>query len=263
MAGYSGAWRRTQTRTDGSRYTDPAPVLGRPDYAEQHMEAEPDEGGSRPPWAVVHNEDVPAWLTDPDAAYSATAPGPVYDREPVGDHQDGVSVAGGQTAAQARAQGHAARTRDRGAAREQVHRTPRIRAVDEVRDTEMYELAPISAGSRVAVLRGDNSLPENNPDGYRNGQRVRRWQDRKIPGSGLRRHSAHPLRVNTAAAPNVSPAPAPDAANRYASPFSLNISSKVRTNSRPVARRTPRAWDEDVVTDGSGEGNPTYATWGL
>ncbi len=266
MAGYTGAWRRANTiRSDGTRYTDPPTMLGRPELSAEHMQGEPDTEGSRPPWAVVHAEDVPAWLTDPDADYSTNAAGLILSTEAEG-HDAGTSTGGGQTAAAARAQGNAARSRDRGAPREQLFAPVRARAVDEQRETEMYVLEPSSAGSRTAALRGRNSLPENNPDGYRVGQRVRRWQDRKIPGGGLRRHSLHPLRVNTAPAPNVSPAPEPGAANRYASPFSLNISSRVRTQQSPVARRVPRAWDEDVVTDASQDQvaqTPSYVVWGL
>lgn len=261
---YSGAWRSARTqRLDGSKYTDPPSKLGVPEQAALHMESGPDVGGSRPPWASVPAVGVPDFLTDPGAEYEPSrAVGLVLDVEPTDNHQDGHVGSGHQTREQARAQGHRARTDDRGAAARQTFRQVRERASDETRTTEMYVVAPISAGSRVAALRGDNSLPENNPDGYRVGQRVRRYQDRKIPGGGLRRHSVHPLRVNTAAAPHVSPEPGANG-NRYASPFSLNISSRTRTMQAPMTRRVPRTWDENVITDGSGEGTPTYQVWGL
>lgn len=266
MAGYSGAWRTARTsRLDGSHYTDPAPVLGRPELSALHMDGLPDEEGSRPPWAAIHQGDVPHYLTDPGDTFDTgtPAPGLVLDTEPTEDHQGGVTTGGGMSREAARLQGNAARSVDRGATARQLYEPRRERAVDEVRTTEMYELAPINAGSRVQLVRGKNSLPENNPDGFRVGRRVRRWQERKIPGGGLRRHNAHPLRYNTAAAPNVSPAPAAAQANRYNSPFSSNILSRTRMAQSPVARRAPRPWDSDVVTDGTPDPTPTFQVWGL
>lgn len=260
---YSGAWKGNQR--DGGVYTDRPAKLGAPELSAEHMGPVSDVGGSRPPWAVVHEGEVPTWLTDGEASYASPvgAHGLVLDVEPTDDHQGGTVGTGSQTAAQARAQGHAARTQDRGAIGRQLYRAPRYRAQDETRTTEMYVLEPSSSGSRKAVFRGDNSLPENNPDGFRVGQRVRRWQDRKIPGGGLRRHNAHPLHLHVAAAPNVSPEPAPGQGNRYASPFGLNISSRTRVLQMPVARRVPRPWDDNVITDGSDDPTPSFVTWGL
>lgn len=262
---FTGAWRDARTtRVDGSSYTDPPAKFGAPELSAEHMDITADVNGSRPPWAVVHEGEVPAWLTDGEATYaSPPGRGLVLDVENDTDHRLGTVGSGHQSAAQARAQGHAARTVDRGAQDRQLYRAPRYRANDEVRTTEMYVLEPTSSGSRKAALRGDNSLPENNPDGFRVGQRVRRWQDRKIPGGGLRRHNAHPLHLHVAAAPHVSPEPANGTGNRYASPFSLNISSRTRVLQMPVARRSPRPWDDDVVTDATGGPAPEYVVWGL
>jgi hypothetical protein len=268
MAGYTGAWRSARTsRVDGSRYVDPPTVLGRPELSELHMEGAPDEDGSRPPWVAVHQGDVPDFLTDPGDTYdpvgSAEAPGLVLDVESHEDHDTGTSTAGGQSREQARKAGNAARSLDRGAIRRQVYEPVRQRDATDTRSTEAYVLDPISAGSRVATVRGKNSLPENNPDGFRVGVRIRRFTNRKIPGGGLRRHNAHPLRVNVAAPVNVSPPPAPGDATRNGSPFSSNIMSKTRTQQAPVARRSPRAWDDDVVTDGAPDPTPSFVVWGL
>lgn len=266
---YSGAWRTARTsRADGTRYTDPPPKLGAPELSALHMEPTPEEPGARPPWAVVHQEDVPAWLTDPGDAYDpihpAEARGLVLDHEPEG--HEGYSGAGaGQSLREAQAAGNAARSIDRGADARQLYRAPRMRASDEVRTTSAEVLEPISSGSALGTVRGRNSLPENNPEGFRTGVRIRRWTERKIPRENLRHHNPHPLRLNTAAAANVSPAPTGDAYNRNTSPFSSNIYSRTRVMQSPVARRSPRAWDEDVVTDGTETAAvpESYVVWGL
>jgi len=262
---FTGAWRRTQTRTDGSTLTVEAAALGHPELAELHMEGAPDVEGSRPPWAAVQGEPVPSFVLDPEVSYDldrARQPGIVLDREPEG-HEGGVSITGGQSYYDAIAQGNRARSVDRGGPTRESYRERRMRAVDEERTTQLLEVEPISAGSRVFALRGDNSLPENNPDGFRVGGRVQRWTERRIPGTYRREHNPYPFTQRTAAAPNVSPPPGPDEANRYASPFYLNQLSRRRNMAAPMARRMPRAWDEDVVTDGAPEPDPSYVVWGL
>lgn len=263
---FSGAWRNQRTtRVDGSSYTDPIPPLGRPEQSALHQEP-----GAPPREPPAHLGDVPGYLADDGTGYdpvtTAQAPGIVYDVEPTEDHQDGTGAGGGQSMEAARRQGHLARTQDRGATARQISEPKRARAHDEVRTTNMLVVEPISAGSRVAVLRGRNSLPENNPDGFRVGQRVQRWQERKIPMSKLRRHDLRPLHVMTAAAPNDSPAPVgidQPTAGISLSPFSSNVYSRTRLSQSPLARRVPRPWDEDVVNDGSPAEDPPFNVWGL
>ena len=271
----SGAWRAQRaSRVDGSRYTDPGPVLGRPEYSELHQPDGMPEEGSRAPWKVVRSAPpAPGYVLDAGDAYDLESPGRqpglVLDTTPVTheygpEGRIGESATGaGQSRDAARREGNRARSQDMGAADRMLHNPVRIRGNTEVRETVAVELAPISAGSRVFVLRGDNSLPENNPDGFRNGRRVQRWQNRKIPNSGLRRHNPHPLRIHTAAAPIDSPARPEDEANRNTSPFGLNVISRRRTAQAPVARRVPRPWDEDVVTDGAPAEGLSYSVWGL
>lgn len=262
---FTGAWRRTQTRTDGSTLTVEAAALGHPELAELHMHPEPDDEGSRPPWAAVPQPPPPSYLLDSERSYDldrARTPGVVLDHEPEG-HDVGTTTGGGQSRQAAIAAGNAARSVDRGSDRRETFRERRLRGHDESRTTQLLEVEPTSAGSRTFALRGDNSLPENNPDGFRVGGRVQRWTERRIPGTSRREHNPYPYRPRTAAAPNISPPPGPEDANRYASPFFLNQLSRRRNMASPMARRTPRAWDDDVVTDGAAEETPTYVVWGL
>lgn len=262
---YTGTWRRKQLGANGTPLTVHQAPLGHPELATLHMQGTPDTTGSRPPWAAVPGVTVPVSVLDPGSPYDLTAGsrrnGLVFDTEPTDNHQDGTSTGGGQSLAAARAQGNAARSIDRGAPQRETFRAKRIRAVDEVRETRRLEVEPISGGSRIGALRGDNGLPENNPEGFRNGMRVQRFMNRRIPGTARRDHNPWPARVRVAAAPHVSPAPA--TYNRYTSPFSQNQRARARFAQMPLARRTPRPWDDNVTTDGTPIEAPVFQTWGL
>ncbi len=270
----SGGWKAQRVNPENRTYTDRPRVLGHPEYSALHEpDGMPDEG-SRAPWRAVSSAPpAPGWVLDPGDSYDlespARTPGLVLDTTPIARNYGPEgritesATGAGQSPAAARREGNRARSQDLGAADRQLHKPVTTRGVTETRETVELELTPISAGSRIATLRGDNSLPENNPDGFRNGRRIQRWQNRKIPHSGLRRHSAHPLRIVTAAAPNQSPARPPAEANRYSSPFGLNVLSRTRQAQAPVARRVPRPWDESAVTDGAGQSDQSFAVWGL
>jgi hypothetical protein len=269
-----GAWKAQRVNPENGMYTDRPPVLGRPEYGELHQADGMADEGSRAPWRAVSSAPpAPGWVLDPGDTFDidapARTPGLVLDRTPI-THEYGVegrigesATGAGQDRDHARAEGNRARSQDLGAASRMLHNPIKARGVTETRETVAVELEPISGGSRLGILRGRNGLPENNPDGFRNGVRVQRWQNRKIPQSFMRRHNLHPLRVNLAAAPHNSPARPPSEANRYSSPFGLNVLSRTRTAQSPVARRVPRAWDESAVTDGAPMEDPTYAVWGL
>lgn len=116
------------------------------------------------------------------------------------------------------------------------------------RTTELRILEPeIASGSRLATLRGRNSLPENNPDGYRFGARVFRWTERKMYKPRIV-HTARPAPIQTAKMPNVSP-PIADA-GRGTSPYSWNTRGRVRTfGAAPLVRRQPPAADYATLGD--------------
>lgn len=116
------------------------------------------------------------------------------------------------------------------------------------RETELRILEPeISAGSRAALTRGANSLPENNPDGYRYGARVFRWTERKMYKPRIV-HTERPAPIRTAKLNNASPPI--EGAGRGTSPYAWNVRGRVRTmGSAPVVRRQPPAVDYATLGD--------------
>lgn len=263
MAGFSGGWRNRRL------YVDQPRALGRPELAQLHANPDHLEPGSRPPYASPRLQPGPPTLEDPGTAYDpvgpAQAPGVVLDHESVSHEGDG-GAGGGQTLYRAQAAANRARSVDRGAARRQVWEEPLARSHDETHTTERLTVDPISGGSRVAAMRGRNSLPENNPEGFRYGIRVQRWANRRI-WLRQRRHDLRPLVPFVAAAAVDSP-PMTDG-NRYTSPYGWTIRSKKRVFSMPMQRRNPRDYDEEVISDGVTEdtpasySHPEFQSWGL
>lgn len=262
MPQFTGAWKNRRMYVD-----HPAP-LGRPDYSELHMSPDHLEPGARPPYAMPRTQPAPPSVEDPGTAYDQVhpgqAPGLILDHEPVTHEGDG-GAGGGQTIPEAQVQGNLARSVDQGAAERQVHEEPGLRAADETYLTSRLEVAPTSAGSRAATLRGRNSLPENNPAGYRVGWRVQRTVNRRM-WLRHRRHDLRPLAPQLAAAAVDSPPMEEGKGNRYTSPFGWAARSRKRRWYRPEMRREPRAWDEDLTTDGLSDvsaEHPSYQVWGL
>jgi ribonucleoside-diphosphate reductase alpha chain len=104
----------------------------------------------------------------------------------------------------------------------------------------------LSGGSRAALVRGKNSLPENNPDGYRFGVRFYRWVDRRMYRPRIV-HTARPAPVRTARGINASPPL--ESPNRTTSPFSWNARARQRTISAPLQRRQPATVDYATLQD--------------
>ncbi len=257
----TGLWRTQRLWVDR-----PEP-LGRPEYSEQHMDPDTDQPGSRPKDVAPRLAATPASVDDPgtayDPVYPSQAPGLVLDHTPVTHEGDG-GAGGLQSLYRAQAQGNAARSIDTGADMRQLYVPPAARGHDERRQTSALVVDSISAGSRAAVFRGANSLPENNPDGFRPGVRIQRFVDRRV-WNRHRRHDLRPLLEMTAAAAVESP-PLEGGGNRLTSPFSWSVKARRRNASAPMMRREPRAWDESAETDGMEPAAPSggeFQSWGL
>lgn len=239
---YAGRWR------DRGTYVDQAtgPGGASPDL---HMTYDDDPlAGSRPPAVPARADIAPPGITDDMTGYDVDAPaaarGLLLDMSPedhgfMGSHSD-----------------------DRGAPNRQLFRRPMTHQHDETRETAIrYEITPVSSGSAVGVLRGTNSLPVNNPEGFRFG-----WYQQNITNRRLwtkfRRHTLPGLRVALATTPGYE-SPQPGDGSRYTSPFNLLVSSRRRTAKDPTQRRVPRPWDEDLITDGTVAPAPAFESWGL
>ena len=216
---YTGAWRNQ------SRYVDralaPAPGV---DPAHNIPDA-PDSG--QIPAGYPRVDYPPLYLTESEEASYAAAldtPGLMLDVEPI-EHDprdpDVIHPAPvqGADSAPPQALAHAV---DRGGAKRTSYEEPQMRAADEEYRTPRWEQAAISTGSTLAALRGDNALPENNPDGFRLGWSVKRFLHREMLHEWFR-HDERALRPNTAARAVQSLAMARGNSNRYTSPFSWNV----------------------------------------
>lgn len=103
----------------------------------------------------------------------------------------------------------------------------------------------------VALQRGLNSLPENNPEGFRRGWVEQTFVDRKFQ-IGERTHDRRWVTPNTAYAETNQPAvPGP-----YGTPFDTLSRGITNISQKPMMRRQPPSISESVMTDGSEQ---TYA----
>lgn len=270
MPSYSGAWKR------GAVQDTQAEPLGHPEYGAQHMHPGVDEAaGSRAPYAAPRKwAQTPPGLTDTGQSYDGVltdqvAPG-TLDGDPL-THDDGepMPYGAGRSYAGNRAAANRARSVDRSAGGSRIRRP--LESDDGTRSgSESHGGTTLDVGT-VRALRGDNSLAENNPDGdgaggpQRSGTRVQRWYTRRIQQRGQFRHDLRPARGRLAGQAVNSPGLA--ISNRNTSPYGTLDSSRVRTQSAPMLRRTPRPWTEDVTSDGGPD--PTSAAgqglrgWGL
>lgn len=102
--------------------------------------------------------------------------------------------------------------------------------------------------NEVALRRGLNGDPENNPDGFRRGYDFSSWVFRKFNyvTNGQRQHDMHVLTPNTVTEiPNQAPVISP-----YMSPFTSQARAMTRTWSLPSVRREPPPMDTWSQTDG-------------
>jgi len=173
---------------------------------------------------------------------------------------------------------------DLGAFPAREYDVPTQEQVDQNYTTTRFTPNAGQAFSRMAMSRGANSLPENNPGdtaqhtaglppgaqaarvGWqgspRPGFRVQLWSERRIP---MHRWygDVRPLRNYTAK--SASDSPALDDGNQYRTPFADLASPRVKTYARPMQRREPRPWDETEVSDGTETtgGTEVLMSWGL
>jgi hypothetical protein len=235
---FTGAWRSQRRYLD--RALAPAPGV---DPAHRFPDR-PDEG-ARPPSGAPKIDVAPMYATESeDAAYAheLSTPGLVLDFESaLGHSPDDLSVPIPSPA----------HSEDRGGAKRQTHEEPFMRFHDERHFTTRTETTPDRMGDpTVASLRGDNSLPQNNPEGYRFGWYVwRRMQRRMFQNGPEVRHLERMLRPGGAATATVSVQP--QNPGRYTSPFSWNrkfIESRLQSG---ILRRDPPEPQTLVTNDGT------------
>lgn len=139
------------------------------------------------------------------------------------------------------------------------------------------------ARSHLALIRGANSYPENNPEFSRQrtpgdapngasvgwsatprvGQRWNKFIERTI-AMHRPKHDYRPIWNKVARTAGDTPA----GENRYTSPFDNLVSSRQRISLTPQMRRDPRDWSDSVTTDGTEQETDDYQTsefqsWGM
>lgn len=247
--GYRGAWAST-AQIDRA-------LLPSPGVDSTHLHPDlPDEGSRPPSGAPPRMATPPLFLTEyEDDSYrlAVDTPGVIFDLE-TQEHDPGdpdVPVPPSP-----------AHLIDRGKVADLTDTPINTRASDERYETTRVEHAPILGDLTVAALRGENSLPQNNPDGYRYGWLVWRRMDRTaFPSRGMWRvHTERLLRAGGAASEIQSPAL--KVGNRWTSPFSWNKKLVESRLQFPMLRRDPPAWSESMTSDGSDQPpNPAFADW--
>lgn len=247
---YSGAWKRNQ------QYVSPAsnPNLG---AGMTHVHMNPVEFPDPFPEPTPALPETPAYLypTDDFMLPVATLVHYPVDHSPQGHDVGGVDR--GRTLLESQQLAGAAHSVDDGAAAVHHFEAPIHRAVGDSYRTERVEPEFAISGSRMALVRGRNALPENNPEGPPpQGHYVARWIDRTYARRQTRPDMV-PIRGYRAATAVAIPAPAPGQASQYTSPFRNLANARSRKLTTPQIRRVPRPPDEAVDNDGTQD--PQYA----
>lgn len=181
------------------------------------------------------------------------------DMSPEG-HEDGGAHRG-RTLLGSQQYANAAHEEDYGAADAQTFSPEIQRAVTDVYGTQRTQADFDVSGSRMALVRGRNAYPENNPDGPPpQGHYVMRWIDRNFTRRSIRTDQ-QPLRPYRAAVANSLQAPEGATASVYTSPFPNLASARLLKLTTPQVRRIPRQPDEQEESDGTENeqySNPQY-----
>jgi hypothetical protein len=214
----------------------------------------------------------PTYITDDtDASYrdALDTPGLVLDTEPIthdaGDPETFHPSPGYGGAGANFAPFEVAHAIARGREMVGQHEEPQMRGADEEPRTERWQNAPVQRGSTLSALRGTNSLPENNPDGFPTGPGeygylVKRYYHRVVPWERFI-HTERILHPMTAASAVDSPAMGIQESNRYTSPFAWRSFYAGALLQNPLMRRQPPdAWT-DQESDGTDQPSDIPSLW--
>lgn len=209
---------------------------------------------------------APTFLTEPqDAAwaYAQDQPGLILDYEPRAHDVDDPDVyqVAPQPGVPEPPPDARAHLIDRGAGARQYYAPAIGRAQDEQYRTDRWEQGEIQTGSVDASLRGANSLPINNPEGFRIGWSVKRFMHREMPHEQME-HTERIMHPLTAASAVDSPAMTAAQSNRYTSPFAWRSFSGARNLQFPLLRRQPpESYDVDQTNDGINQPSDIAGDW--
>lgn len=195
-----------------------------------------DSKDPNPTWIAPGDLDqVPTYLDDypeTDYFYFAETTGITFDNTDYESHETTSDSAITAT--------------DQGAAREALFEPPLLQAHDERYLSARFEGVATSPVPDVALRRGLNADPVNNPEGFRLGWVEQNWVDRKMYDPE-RIHDRRLNLVNTADVDQNQPGqPVP-----FGNPFASLARAITTVAQKPMIRREPPPISESVVTDGS------------
>lgn len=214
----SGTWR-------AGAYT--APGSTRPEPDRRHETAPPEDAAQVAVYTAPPQDDAGARGEYPGMDYVVETGGRIVDTTNLRDHSPDGGDHGGAVAA---AFGE---------------RAPAFS--DERYATDAFELTPATEVNPVALQRGLNGLPQNNPEGFRAGWWREPWANRRFP-IGERHNDERVLLPDTAYA-DAGSQPLDDGA--YPVPFGSLARSITNVAQRPLQRREPPPMGADLVDDGS------------
>jgi hypothetical protein len=205
----------------------------------------------QPDQAVTHVADPAHALVGPDdgvqvATYTAPQ---LLDPGVIGEFpgMEFVVTTGGRVVDTTDYDSHERDDGDHGAATAGVFYEEATRFSDERRSAPRFEGGTAVPTSVVALQRGRNGLPENNPGGFRLGWIEQWWENRKFP-IGERVHDHRIIFPDLPQEDQGAPAvPAGAYPTSFAS-LARNITNVMQT---PTARREPPPLYGDLPTDGA------------
>jgi hypothetical protein len=260
---YTGAWRNQNAYVDRALPPGPGvdPAHSRRDLRDPDLVPPGQPRVDQPPMYITEDPDD-AWEWEVDT------PGLTMPTDPLTHDANDPQII--QPAPISGAEAHppsaGAHAIDRGAVEERDY-TPRdLRQFDETWETTRWEQPATQGDLSVAMQRGTNSLPANNPptedypSGYRLGFSIKRFMNRNM-FHDERRHDERILFPAGAAAAVQSPAVTPAQYNRYVSPLGWNVRAAGNMLLAPVMRREPVLASEDATTDGTDQPSGFGLDW--
>lgn len=242
MAGFGNAWLRKQFSVDPDELLHTADTRhNTPGHGED----------PNPVWQsnIPAEQQTPEYLADyPDMDWMvADTNGLVLDTTPTTHADGGGGTKSYSNNVDSQANAYAASGSDYGSADRHVFNVPPMQDSTTRYESHRFEGLDSYGPPVEALQRGLNSLPQNNPDGFRRGWVEQQFVDRKLYDP----QRIHDRRLNTLNVATVATdQPVPQDAGVYNSPFT-SLSRMLRTvNQQPMIRREPPPISESVVTDG-------------
>lgn len=279
---YSGMWKNSPAAALGedSRNFTPRDNWGEgadPRHDVQHPHDQWSDVPFPGPVQPQFREEIPPQIEDQYDVSRLPPTFPMPYHEP--DGHDGIETAPwGVGDWRAQNANNTARSVDRGMPKFFQTREIVGRSVTQTHYTGPEESLPGKTGDNPTdgearrALRGFNGLDLNNPGSStvnfsgnyrRQGKEIVAWSNRWMPRRTIT-HTKRILHLNLAATAMPSAGPEGDSYSPYTSPYDGRVTNMPVGTSSPMMRREPRQWDENTITDGSGQDDSyQFNSWGL